>query len=93
MKLIQAIESIFDHEDDNTIWIDSINEITLDSLVVIAPEKDSGGPPPDAQHYSYFLEVFLIKEIVADITGGSIINKNQLELITERVIQYAINDA
>jgi hypothetical protein len=85
--LQDVIERINDYEDDLTIHV--APERMHHSKVLLAPEPDSGGLPAQAKDagMTYFIEVFVTKELVRSL--------EQLDPFarTNRVIQYAIDDA
>lgn len=92
MKLIEAVRDMDSLDHESTI--SAAEPWTEDSQVVVAPEPDSGSPPPEAQKLGlkYFLEVFLARDFVE----GWVANLDREPTLHEkcaRLIQYAINDA
>jgi hypothetical protein len=87
VTLQEAIEQIEKQNSEQTIWIDSSKKWSADSTVFIAEEKEDGGAPSIVPStHEYFLEVFLVSELVQNL---KLENSKQ---IVERVIFYAEND-
>jgi len=93
MQLIEAIETIFEQNDDQTIWVKSGSPVSPESEVVLAFEAESGGPPENVEGFEYFLEVFVTQDLIIGLVGNQSVPKAELLSITNRVIQYAENDA
>ena len=88
MRLFEAINSLESLDSDATIWIDGCETWSANSTVNIAVEKQSGGAPESVpKSHEYFLEVFVVLELVESLGGLS-----SKELVN-RVLDYAINDA
>lgn len=88
MKLIEAIEKLNILDSEATIWVKTGEAWDKNAEVVVAVEDESGiNPVFDGIKYNYFLEVFIVSEITESIPEATIFDK------TNRVIQYAINDA
>jgi hypothetical protein len=82
--LVNMIDTI---EDELTIY--ATPEWSPSSAAIAALEPDAGGAPPEAKALgmSYFLEVFIAKEVLEGIKDLD------LEARTKRLIQYAVTDA
>ncbi|MCG7533376.1 hypothetical protein [Pseudoalteromonas sp. OOF1S-7] len=88
MTLLEALEQVEKLNSDATIWIDCSQEWSADSFVAIAEERVEGGAPDDVPStYEYFLEVFLVSELIHDL------NLESCEQVIEYIISYAENDA
>ena len=88
MKLIEVIEKIDDLDDEATIWVKVDEELNTSTKAVVAAEDESGlNPIFSGVKYSYFLEVFIAKEIIETMPEATISQK------VNRVIYYTINDA
>ena len=88
MQLQYLIERINEVDSDATVWIDGSNFWSVDSRVSIAIECDEGGPPDTVPSgFEYFLEVFIIQELVEDLPKS----QSYIEL-TQRIIDYARDD-
>ena len=88
MKLIEVIEKIDDLDDEATIWVKIDEELNTSTKAVVAAEDESGlNPIFSGVKYSYFLEVFIAKEIIETMPEATISQK------VNRVIYYTINDA
>jgi hypothetical protein len=88
MKLIEVIEKIDDLDGEETIWVKVGDELNVSTKVVVAAEDESGLNPIFAGvQYSYFLEVFIAKEIIESMPEATTSHK------VNRIIHYAINDA
>jgi hypothetical protein len=88
MKLIEAlnlINSKNDFGDLMTVYVKK--EWSVDSDTIIVPQPENGSISPVDGH-NYFLEVFIIKDWLADLGSSEV----SLETCN-RMIQYAINDA
>jgi len=93
MKLIEAIETIFEQNDDQTIWVQSGAPVSSESEVILAFETDAGGPPENVEGFEYLLEVFVTQDLIIGLVGSQSVPASELLSITNRVIQYAENDA
>jgi hypothetical protein len=92
MTLLEIIERLDSFDSSLTIYADPGADPTKPtSTAVLAYEPEDGSIPEEAQAMTYFLEVYLAKEIVEDFEqanpNASTLNKCQ------RVIHYAIYDA
>jgi hypothetical protein len=87
LKLRDVVAQIQSFDDELTIY--AAPEWSPDSTVVIGPEPDGGGVPPEAasEGMRYFLEIFIAKEVLDGLQALD------LEARTKRLIQYAITDA
>lgn len=85
--LREVVERIEDFDDELTIY--AAPEWTPESAVVVAREPEAGGVPPEAAAAGmrYFLEVFLVREVLDGVKQLDLDGK------TKRLIQYAIADA
>jgi len=93
MKLRDVIETIFEQNDDQTIWVKSGENVTPETEVFLGFKADSGGPPNEAKGYQYFLEVFVAQDLIIGLVGNQRIPKGEVLNIANMVIQYAENDA
>jgi len=93
-KLIKLIERLDELEDEDTIYAREPWTEDSDAMVVPDPEPDPDAMPPEAVEagMTYFLEVFLAREVVEGWTA-SLSEKPSLTATCRRVIAYAINDA
>ena len=88
MKLIEAIEKLNILDAEATIWVKAGEAWDKNAEVMVALEDESGITPVfDGIKYNYFLEVFIASEIIESMPKATIFDK------TNRVIQYAVNDA
>ncbi len=93
MKLREAIETIFDQNDDQTIWIKSGSPVAPETEVILAFRAEAGGPPEEAKGFEYFLEVFNTQDLIIGIVGDQVVPKSEVVSITNRVIQFAESQA
>jgi len=89
LELIQDLDSL---DEGSTIY--AREPWTAQSQVVVAPEPDSGGLPPEAQKHGlkYFLEVSLAREFLEDWVTN-LHREPTLEEKCARLIEYAVTDA
>ena len=88
MKLIEAIEKLNTLDVEATIWVKAGEAWNKNAEVMVALEDESGiNPIFNGIKYNYFLEEFIVSEIIESMPKATIFDK------TNRVIQYAINDA
>lgn len=88
MKLIEALNLINSKDDfDELMTVYVKKEWSVDSDTIIAPQPENGSISPVDGH-TYFLEVFIIKDWLADLSSSEV----SLETCN-RIIQYALNDA
>ena len=87
LRLRDVVERIEDFDDDLTIYASP--DWTPDSLVIVASEPETGAPPPEAvaAGMRYFLEIFLVKEVLDGLEQLDLDGK------TKRLIRYATDDA
>jgi hypothetical protein len=87
MRLCDVVDLIDTLDDDLTIY--AVAEWSPNSAAIVAHEPDVGGAPPEAKAcgMSYFLEVFIAKEVLEGIKNLDV------EARTKRLIQYALTDA
>jgi hypothetical protein len=87
MNLRDVVNGIDTLQDELTIY--ATPEWSPDSAAIVTHEPEDGGVPPEANAWgmSYFLEVFIAKEV---LEGIKILD---LEARTKRLIQYAATDA
>jgi hypothetical protein len=87
MCLCDVVNIIYTLEDELNIY--AAPEWSPNSAAIVALEPDAGGEPPEAKALgmSYFLEVFIAKEVLEGIKDLD------LEARTKRLIQYAVTDA
>ncbi|EKU55912.1 hypothetical protein ACINWC323_1353 [Acinetobacter sp. WC-323] len=90
MNLLEALVQIEKYSEEETIY--SAKPWILNSETIIMIEPDEGGLEftVDGRVYSYFLEIFLVKELLSDLAAE---NGLSLEGKVLRIIQYAYNDA
>ncbi|WP_256415086.1 hypothetical protein [Acinetobacter sp. 5862] len=90
MNLLEALVQIEKYSEEETIY--STKPWTLNSETIIMIEPDEGGLEftVDGRVYSYFLEIFLVKELLSDLAAENCLS---LEGKVLRIIQYAYNDA
>lgn len=86
MSLQEVISNIEHISDEQTIYAEQPWGITSKAIAL----SDDGKIEVIIKDkcYNYFLEVFIIKELIEDL--GNSLNSQDLVL---RIIQYAINDA
>ena len=98
MKLIEAIGKIDDLNEDAFLYVRRTNgKFTINSEVVILELSDEElewktyeVTEKKCPGFEYFLEVFLIKELIDDLKYS---NFNTIEKKCTRIIHYAENDA
>jgi hypothetical protein len=78
MTLNEIIQNIDTFDPEHTIYIDEY--WNPDSKAIVCYEPDDGHAP---EGYEYFLEVFLVQEVIEDLGSSSV----------DRIIAYAQNDA
>ncbi|MFI8035070.1 hypothetical protein ACH8I4_14470 [Acinetobacter sp. ABJ_C3_5] len=90
MNLLEALVQIEKYSEEETIY--SVKPWTLNSETIIMIEPDEGGLEftVDGRVYSYFLEIFLVKELLSDLAAENGLSPERKVL---RIIQYAYNDA
>ena len=93
-KLIQLVERLDELDDEDTIYACEPWTQNSEAMVAPDPESDPDGTPPEATEagMTYFLEVFIAREVVEGWTA-SLDEKPTLAETCQRVIEYAINDA
>ncbi|MBU0407034.1 hypothetical protein [Acinetobacter baumannii] len=72
--------------DDQTIYAEQPWDIT--SQAIALSDSDKMEIIIEDKYYSYFLEVFIIKELIEDLP-----NSVSSQDLVFRIIEYAINDA
>ena len=88
MKLVDVIDEIKSLNSEATIWIESSKKHSANSVVQVADEKETGGKPDTvSESFEYFLEVFIVSELVDDLSHL------QGEALVNRIIDYAVDDA
>lgn len=90
MNLLEVLLNIEEYSDEETIYAVKDWTVASDTIVMVEPDDGALEFTVDRRVYSYFLEVFLIKELLSDLS-----EKNELPLEGKalRIIQYASNDA
>lgn len=92
MELSELVSKLSAFDDELTIYAQ--RPWTSKSKAIVAMEPDAGGLPNEAKanHYEYFLEIFVANEFLEGwLEGeGKAASKEQT---CERLISYAINDA
>lgn len=92
MNLSEVIRSLSTLNDNDTLFIEDINDINSTLIVYDASEISNGSLKVNGIYYSYLLEVFLAKEFVENwLENLDYIPSN--EEIAIRLYEYAINDA
>ena len=88
MTLFEIIQNLAAYDAEWTIY--AAEPWTSESRAIVASEPDSGDLPPKAKDLDlkYFLEIFIARELLADL-GGTLTPEEQCK----RVIHYAIHDA
>lgn len=86
MPLQEMISNIEHISDEHTIYAEQPWDITSKALALSNDEKMEVFIKDTC--YSYFLEVFIIKELIEDLDDSL----NNQDLVF-KIIQYAINDA
>lgn len=81
MTLSEVIQNIANLDEEMTIYAKS--PWTLDSPAYVDFEPDDGSLPKGAENMEYFLEVFIVNQLLED--------SDQID--SQRIIEYAINDA
>ncbi len=84
MKLIDVVETIFDQNDDQTIWVKAGSNVTPETEVILAFKGDAN----KTNGYQSFLEVFNVQDLIASLVGRQEILDNELLIITNLVIDY-----
>lgn len=92
MTLSEAINSWREQDEEAIIY--AVRPWTKDSVALVAVDPEDGGDPDEALAISadYFLEIAVVSEFLE----GWLDSRDGLattDLICERVIQYAVNDA
>ena len=92
MTLADVCRRLDELDPDHTIYVRQ--PWTPDSAAVVAPEPDEGGLPPEAegQGVSYFIEVYLAREFLADWQASLPAPASELAAC-RRLIAYATDDA
>ncbi|OTG97660.1 hypothetical protein [Acinetobacter sp. ANC 4973] len=90
MNLLKVLSNIEEYSDEETIYAVKPWTVTSDAIVMVEPNDGALEFTVDRRVYSYFLETFLIKEFLSDLSEK---NGLPLEGRTLRIIQYASNDA
>jgi hypothetical protein len=92
MTLLEVVERLDELDDESTIY--ASRPWSCDSVAVLGFEPEEGGLPGSAAALgaSYFLEVFVAKEFLADwIASGN--RRPTPRERCERLIRYATTDA
>jgi|SRR5579883_591200 len=98
VKLIQLVERLDELDEEEIIFAREPWTEDSDAIVVLDPDSDAEPVPyqipPEAAAagMTYFLEVFIAREVVEGWTA-SLDEKPTLAATCRRVIEYAINDA
>ena len=88
MKLIEALNLINSKDGfDDLMTVYAKKQWDTDSETIILPQPENGSISPVDGH-DYFLEVFIIKDWLADLDSREVSAET-----CNRIIQYAINDA
>ncbi|HEX2590538.1 MAG TPA: hypothetical protein VHL34_03545 [Rhizomicrobium sp.] len=92
MILLEVVAALDRFDEDQTVYV---REPWLpNSLATVQLEPEAGGLPDAAAEHGmqYFLEVSVAREVIEDWSKTQEAEP-KLEAKTERLIQYAINDA
>ncbi|WP_170298799.1 hypothetical protein [Massilia eburnea] len=101
MTLHELVERLADLSEDATLFVERIDgsftPLSRAAQVVI-PEEMTAKPIREvaaqlAPGLEYFLEVFIIREVLEDWIENTVGSRPSLEQALERVIYYAENDA
>lgn len=89
MDLFQILLNIHDYQDDQTIYV--IEPWLLESQALVLTEPHDGLIQVRYNNsiFEYFLEVLLVKELLADLESQNLCIRDQCQ----RIIEYAIYDA
>ena len=93
MNLGQALESLDDFDAEQTIYVQTENQISTESEVVVDYYSDDGEPPASAAGMDYLLEVDLARDVVrvwSEWRNGISPTTDQK---VEAVLYYAQHDA
>ena len=90
MTLIEAIRDLENSEAEATIY--AAEPWSDESQAVIAFEPEEGGKPVEAEHLTYFLEVFVARDFFED-WEPTLESSPTLQERCARLIEYATNDA
>lgn len=93
MNLLKVLSSIEEYTDEETIYAVKPWTINSDIIVMVEPDESELELRANGQIYSYFLETFLVKDLLNDLRHLNGNAKLSPEEIAIRVIQYASNDA
>ncbi|MDC5297563.1 hypothetical protein OHW83_06775 [Acinetobacter baumannii] len=93
MNLLNIISNIKNFSDEYTIYAESPWTTLSDAIVVEEPEDGAMKISDSDKVYEYFLEIFIVKDLLSDLSQISSFNKLTVEDQVNRIIEYAINDA
>ena len=101
MQLAEAIFNLGDHPDEAILFAERIDgHFSPESPVVILSLDDVELAQPTAEVAAskapgtdYFLEAFLIRDMVADWQGTRAENSISISQLVDRIIHYAEHDA
>lgn len=92
MKLIDLIKTINNNDDELVIYMQDINDLNSDIMLVKCSEDNSSKMDIKGKSYYYLLEVSIAKEVIVDWKNTLNYTPSDYD-IAQRVIEYAINDA
>ncbi|WP_336944163.1 hypothetical protein [Acinetobacter modestus] len=89
MDLFQVLLNIYDYQDDQTIYV--IEPWLLESTAIVLKEPPEGliQVKHNNSVFEYFLEVFVVKEILKNLEQQNLCLRDQCL----HIIEYAIYDA
>lgn len=93
MNLLNIISNIKNFSDEYTIYAESPWTTLSDSIVIEEPEDGAMKISDSDKVYEYFLEIFIVKDLLSDLSQIPNFNKLTIEDQVNRIIEYAINDA
>jgi hypothetical protein len=90
MNILDVVKNINHFSDEHTIY--AVRPWTLHSEAVVMEEPEEDLIPEQLRNtdMEYFLEIYLVREIIEDIADDK--KYSTIEAKTQRIIEYAIND-
>lgn len=92
MKLIDLVKDIKNLDEEAIIFQEDRENPNSDIILSLVEDGDEQVKQQEGRKYYYLIEVFLAKEFIED-WEASLDYKPTLEQTTERLYDYAINDA
>lgn len=93
MNLLNIVSNIKNFSDEYTIYAESPWTILSDAIVIEEPEDGAMKISDRDKAYEYFLEIFIVKDLLSGLSQIPSFNKITIEDQVNRIIEYAINDA